>query len=276
MPRPFPAGVEPEELEHRYRLEKRLADRLRLAAPGERSAVYAEVYSEYARHAEGAEVDAGSLELQTALLTPWLDERTVFAEVGAGSGVLARRVAAAGPGRRVLAIEAVPGESGGAVEWLAHDETGSRIASQTVDVAYSCHVLEHLHPEDAPDHFREVLRWLRPSAPYLMVTPNRLCGPHDISGYFSDRPEGFHLREYTHGELAAVARRAGFSRISALGRSGLPAPLWRASLAERALEAAGPSLRRWLFDRFPPIAQRAPLRPLEQVALAAFKDSGSP
>ena len=54
-------------------------------------------------------------------------------------------------------------------------------------------------------------RLLRPRGRYIFATPHRFSGPHDISRYFSDEPRGFHLKEWTYGELAKVAAAAGFS-----------------------------------------------------------------
>jgi hypothetical protein len=50
----------------------------------------------------------------------------------------------------------------------------------------------------------------------VCITPNRIAGPHDISKYFDRIATGFHLKEYTVGELAALMREAGFSRVAAI------------------------------------------------------------
>ncbi|MEO1086509.1 MAG: class I SAM-dependent methyltransferase [Acidobacteriota bacterium] len=263
----MPDDIEPAELERRYALEKRLADRLRRASAAERPARYAEVYAEYARGVPAEADDPGSLALQARLLKPWLRPGMTLVEIGAGSGATApRRV---GDGRRVIAVEAVIPHDATGVEWLRHDQV-SRIEPTSVDLAYSCHVLEHLHPEDLPGHFESVLGWLRPGAPYVMVTPNRLLGPHDISGYFADEPLGFHLREYSHGDLHRAARRAGFAGTAALGRDGRPRSMWVRRCAELGLEWAGAPARRLIFDGIGAMRRRQPLRPLEQVALAAY------
>ncbi|MEO1369509.1 MAG: class I SAM-dependent methyltransferase, partial [Acidobacteriota bacterium] len=214
MPRPLPDDIEPAELERRYALEKRLADRLRRASAAERPARYAEVYAEYARGVPAQADDPGSLALQDQLLRPWLRPGMTLVEIGAGSGAMARRLA--GDGRRVIAVEAVVPDGVEEVEWLRLDQA-YEIEPASVDLVYSCHVLEHLHPDDLAGHFDSVLGWLRPGAPYLMVTPNRLLGPHDISAYFADEPLGFHLREYSHGDLHREARRPVSSTPSPSG-----------------------------------------------------------
>lgn len=269
LPRPFPAGADPAELERRARLEIRLADRLRRAGAEDRKALVGEVYAEYAREVgDGVEDDAGSLALQQRVLGPWLAPEATLVEVGAGSGALA--VAVAGSVRRVVAIEAViPEAATSAVEWVTLDAADG-LDEAFADIAYSCHVVEHLHPDDLQAHLELVRRWLRPGRPYVAITPNRLYGPHDVSGYFHDEPRGFHLREYSHGDLARAARRAGFDRVVAVRADGSARALGPIVVAEAILGFLPRGARRRLVDHWRPLARRAPLRPLEQVAIAAF------
>jgi SAM-dependent methyltransferase len=78
----------------------------------------------------------------------------------------------------------------------------------------SIQLFEHLHPDDAGTHLREVWRVLKPGGRCLLETPNRWAGPGDVSRFFSDQPEGFHLREYSIAELSRLFRSALFSQIS--------------------------------------------------------------
>ena len=84
---------------------------------------------------------------------------------------------------------------------------------KSVDLAYSSHLLEHLHPDDAPDHLREVARVLKPGGRYLCVTPHAIYGPHDVSRYFDKSPTGFHLKEYSVREIRPLFRKSGFCRL---------------------------------------------------------------
>jgi hypothetical protein len=45
-----------------------------------------------------------------------------------------------------------------------------------------------------------------------------LTGPHDVSAVYDDEPRGFHLREYTYGDLAVLFMEAGFRRVRVLER----------------------------------------------------------
>jgi SAM-dependent methyltransferase len=81
------------------------------------------------------------------------------------------------------------------------------------DFAVSMQLLEHLHPGDVPLHAREVARVLRRGGSYLVETPNRLTGPHDVSRFFTESAQGFHLKEYRVSELARLFLSHGFDRV---------------------------------------------------------------
>lgn len=79
------------------------------------------------------------------------------------------------------------------------------------DVVISNQVVEHLHPDDLPEHFQTAFKILRPGGRYFFTTPHRYSGPADVSRVFRERsPMGLHLREYTYRELVDLAESAGF------------------------------------------------------------------
>lgn len=82
------------------------------------------------------------------------------------------------------------------------------------DVAISMQLFEHLHPDDVSTHLSEIYRVLKPGGHYFIETPNELVGPHDVSRFFSDTSEGFHLKEYSINEMVKLLKRNGFQRVS--------------------------------------------------------------
>lgn len=265
------ATLSAAELREFYDTERELADRLR-AAPSKdaRRRLYAEVYRERSerlpahplvQQAADPEARADAVRPQARLLEPFVGPSTVLCEIGAGDGAVARSIAT--QVRRAIAFDvtdalALPDDPSVGFEFRVFDGFDLGLADE-VDVAYSNDVVEHLHPEDMHDHARAVHRALVPGGVYVCVTPNRLAGPHDISGRFSDTPRGFHLREYTTTELAAALRAAGFRRTRVIatvaGRRLVP-PV--ASGILRPVEAA--------LDRL-----AAPTRRKVARGLAAFK-----
>ncbi|MCS6922924.1 MAG: class I SAM-dependent methyltransferase, partial [Fimbriimonadales bacterium] len=117
----------------------------------------------------------------------------------------------------------------------------------SVDLAYSNQVLEHLHPEDAERHLREVYRVLRPNGRYLCITPYRHTGPHDVSKFFTEVASGLHLKEYTYRDLSQQMRWAGFCRRSVLAHR--PTPLALILVVERFLEFLPYQQRRQVIQK---------------------------
>lgn len=74
------------------------------------------------------------------------------------------------------------------------------------DVVFSDHFIEHLHSEDVELHFSLVNKVLKKGGVYIFRTPHAFFGPWDVSLYFSDKAEGFHLREWTFTDLERIVK----------------------------------------------------------------------
>jgi len=270
-------GADRDRLRRHFEIERELASRLRASSKDQRRTLYGEIYEELFRRVEmpgNSEAQRAQVGLLLELADPFLDERTSFLEIGAGSCDLS--LALAERLEQVWAVDAVdPGLLSGSAppgfRFVAAGDVRAVVPTAGINVALSCHFVEHLHPDDLNDHLVEVFDLLVDDGVYLVVTPNRIYGPHDISRGFSDRAEGLHLREYTHADLAHELRRAGFGEVRAIGRLGKK-PRWGRLGAigafERVVEGLPGRWRRALLSR---VSQRAPFRPLEQVKLAGFK-----
>ncbi|MBW2480385.1 MAG: class I SAM-dependent methyltransferase [Deltaproteobacteria bacterium] len=86
----------------------------------------------------------------------------------------------------------------------------------TIDAIYSNDVIEHLHVDDVLFHLKEAHRVLKPDGVYLIFTPDRNKGPHDITGYFWPMgcgipPLGAHINEFSFEDLSSLLKQAGFS-----------------------------------------------------------------
>ena len=76
--------------------------------------------------------------------------------------------------------------------------------SNTFDILFSDQLIEHIHPDDTKLHFELAHRILKVGGKYIFRTPHSLSGPYDISRYFSDEPECFHLKEWTYLEIKTL------------------------------------------------------------------------
>ena len=285
MPYPVPPHEtrSMEQLREQFIVERELAERLLRASRAERRTLYSAVYDEFFRrlphlpqHAlkEDSKARQELVTLQATLLEPFLAPETIFVEIGSGDCSLALHLASRV--HRVTVVEASTEITAGLqlpsnLSLKIAQAPPYGVAAESVDLAFSCHFIEHLHPEDALEHLEEVHRILRPGGLYVCVTPNRIYGPHDISRYFVDRPQGLHLREYTHGTLARLLRQAGFrgpARLAGIARPGERRPLLPATVFERLAWALPARLRRPILAAFSGRRQ-PPFRPLEQVVVVA-------
>lgn len=125
---------------------------------------------------------------------------------------------------------------------------------QGFDLMWSAHVVEHIHPDDVHDHLVNVREALRNGGSYIIFTPNRFSGPHDISRRFSDVAQGLHLKEYTVREMRDALQKSGFKKIDAFaGGKGiyLHVPLWLPLLTEWKLRLLPTSIRRRIASFLP-------------------------
>ena len=253
----------PERLRAHYLVERRLADRVRAAkGPEERRAIFSTMYDElFAQvpdHPRIAARDASSasrgrdVEWNMAQLKPYLFDGCTFLEVGAGDCALSARVAERAG--RVYAVDIsrqAQGTLPGNVSVVITDGRAIDVAPASVDVAFSDQLMEHLHPDDAIEQLRNIHRALRPGGVYMCVTPNRIYGPSDISAFFDDEARGFHLKEYTLGEIREIFAEAGFPKVHVyVGARGyfMRCPSFLVRGLECALGAMPPALRRKVAD----------------------------
>lgn len=214
----------PEQIREQYEVETELADRLRNAPRAERAKLYGHVYDELFQRVphhpqltrkQDESARAAAVAERFALVSNFLGHDVVFLEVGAGDCSLSRQVA--GHVRKAYALdvsrEILDGRGGGNLETVLSDGCSIPLPPGSVTLAYSYQVMEHIHPDDAMEQLRNIYTVLAPGGKYLCVTPSRLNGPHDVSQFFDARARGFHLREYTVGELSRIFRNAGFRRV---------------------------------------------------------------
>jgi SAM-dependent methyltransferase len=255
-----------EEIEITYKLEKELAHKLKSATREERlnsnlyTSAYNDFFSQLPQHPvqqlkDNAESSAAVVDAWMPALRPFLRPEMTFLEIGPGDCSLSLRIAK--EAKKVYAVDVsdevtkdldLPPN----FELAISDGCSIPVPENSVDVAYSHQMIEHLHPEDAAEQLQNLYKVLRKGGVYVCMTPNRLSGPHDTSKFFDDIATGWHLKEYTVGELCDLFRAAGFSKISyfkiqnnlqlELPLNTLTLPLLK--LCEKTLEVLPASLRR--------------------------------
>jgi len=216
-----------ERLEYHYNIEKDLASRLKNSSRDERSILYNELYDELFRKVSDhpqlvRKNDPGSRSMmvsyQMTQLKKFLKKDLIFMEIGPGDCSLSigvakyvKKVFAIDVSSEITKLIAAPKN----LELIISDGSSINIPPLSVDLAYSNQLMEHLHPDDAKMQLANIYKSLKSGGHYICNTPNRLSGPHDISKYFSDIAEGFHLKEYTYFEMNEMLKSSGFKKIKA-------------------------------------------------------------
>jgi SAM-dependent methyltransferase len=244
-----------EQIRTHYQIERELADQLRKASAFDRTKLYASLYNElFQRVPELVNPDQDRinerLKREMRSIRRWLAEDAVFLEIGPGDCAVSIEVAKSV--KKVIAID-VSSEITKKIKTpdnfslILSDGSSISVPENSINVAYSNQLMEHLHPDDAMEQLKNIYRALIPGGIYLCVTPNRLSGPHDISMYFDKVATGFHLREYTDIELVDLFKKTGFSDIVVyMGIKGyyVACPLFLIKFMEEILAKLPHSLRK--------------------------------
>ncbi|MHB8422762.1 MAG: methyltransferase domain-containing protein, partial [Leptospirales bacterium] len=214
-----------EQLREHYDIERELAAKLHNASQQERTNLYTALYNEMykrvplhpqlIRKLSSKETEQVVAE-QMKFIKPFLDKDIAFLEVGPGDCALSFEIAkvvrqayAADVSDEITKSLTQPPN----FQLILFDGIHFPLPTNSINLAYSNQLMEHLHPDDAFEQLENIYNKLILGGVYICITPNRLNGPHDISKYFDDVATGFHLKEYTTRELISLFRRVGFSRI---------------------------------------------------------------
>lgn len=222
-----------ERLRHHFEVERELAEKLRNSTRAQRTELYKTLYDELFKRVpdhprltrrETPESLARAISARLSILKPLLDKNQTFLEFAPGDCRLSIEVC--NYVRYVYAVD-ISDQSGtlqnipSNFKLIVYDGYNIDLPENSIDVVFSYQFLEHLHPDDVELHLRLVFKLLKNNGVYLLSTPHAFSGPHDISAYFSDTPQGFHLKEWTYSELFSVAKSVGFKNMS-IYRFGKP------------------------------------------------------
>jgi SAM-dependent methyltransferase len=201
-------------------LEKHLAQKLMHTNREERRTaykiLYGELFQKFPNIAFNPESDiTHKIKWQMKFLKPFLNRNIVFVEVGAGNCLLSLEVA--NYVKQVIAYEvadAIPHieNKPNNLHLKIFDGIDFSEPNNSVDVIYINQVFEHIHPDDIFHHLTQYYNILNPEGKIVIVTPNSLTGPYDISRNYSLIPVGFHLKEYTYKELYKILTDIGFKK----------------------------------------------------------------
>lgn len=227
-------------IEQQLEVERDIARRLLAATAEERERLYGPSYNALyemalTRRGETAEEQAfgagpDMIPVLLRLSTPGDD----VLEVGCGCGYLSLELAKRGRRATGIDVSAVAiAEAKRHAAALGPDTAAFRAVDGmsipfpdgSFDLVFSVEVVEHLHEQDVPTHFREALRVLRPGGRLWVQTPNRLLQISVRERFAGDsamvtpapaagQDPDVHLKEWTYREILAALQAAGFHRLT--------------------------------------------------------------
>jgi hypothetical protein len=221
---PPEVAVTKQMVQQHMELEYGLTQALLNSPPEERPAAWAACYDQLYRDlpwlAKTSSIETQSASVQFGHFLKLIPPGSKVIDIGSGVGLLAKYLTA--NGRPCVATEITTRrglrEADG-VSW--HTTDGIHLDQfeepSSYNTVLSTQVIEHFHPDDVMDHFTAAHTLLKCGGNYIFTTPHVFMGPADLSKVFLlDQPRFMHLKEYTHRELGAVARQAGFRDIAAV------------------------------------------------------------
>lgn len=249
------------QLREHYEIEQLLAGRLRSASRDERRSLYTEVYDELFRRVPHhpqltkrismKKRWAAAVRQAKFLCSIAKSSKPVYLEVGPGDCLTS--LVMAEHAEKVYAVDVsteITNKISAPTNFalILSDGCSVDVPSESVDIAFSNQLMEHLHPEDAVIQLRNIYLALKPGGRYFIITPSRASGPHDVSQHFDNVATGFHLHEYLVDELIAECRSAGFQSFSAyIGKDGhyVRVPVWLVRFTERLVGCLPKRVAKW-------------------------------
>lgn len=222
-----------------FELERKLANELKNTTVEQRRVLYQKLYNDlfsaFPAIPEGLNISKEDrLAWQLKLMKRLFDKNKIVLEIGAGDLLLSKELAK--HFKKIIAYEvadSIPFIEGKPENFELKIFNGIDMHEQpsSVDIIYSNQVFEHLHLDDITPLLNDYHSYLTPGGKLVVITPHRLTGPHDISRDFTKDAEGFHMKEYTYGEMRSLLKAHGFHKIkgyigySKMGYFSMPMPL---------------------------------------------------
>jgi 2-polyprenyl-3-methyl-5-hydroxy-6-metoxy-1,4-benzoquinol methylase len=220
----LPEGLEYQDVYQHYVTEKNIAKKLKESRREERSRIYSTMYDELfklvPKHSriikrDSPELVAKANKSKMNILKGHFCSSSKVVEFAPGDGCFSNYLC--NYVSEVIGVDIsnqmkTDAEVSSNYSLVIYDGYNLDLQGKRVDVVFSDQLIEHLHPEDVLHHFHIIRDVLSDRGTYLFRTPHAFSGPHDISKYFSDNPEGFHLKEWTFTEIFKVLKEAKYRK----------------------------------------------------------------
>lgn len=218
-------GISPESLVTAFKIEKKFHHEILAEDSFEkRKLLYEEVYNAvhkiYGNDQTSILSGTNPKDKIVRRFSKELQNRSIL-DVGCGEGHFLASVAKNLPHKKLVGIDvSTPhlAKSHSDIEFQLADVIDFNLASQ-FDVVFSDNVVEHIAPSDLSMHLASVRSALEPGGTFILIMPNRLFGPWDVTRILDftnsgkTRSQGTHLHESTYTEMIPILEDNGFSNF---------------------------------------------------------------
>jgi SAM-dependent methyltransferase len=217
-------GAPPENVVRAYHIEREFHEKiLREPDPAERRRMYEEVYSlvhPLYQPAGSPPTRPRSKDERVRFFRRELEGKSVL-DLGCGTGQFLMSVAKLLDHGRLVGIDVSVHElpkDHPSIRFIAADIIRFEV-DEKFDVVFSDQVMEHIAPADLHDHLVSIRRALVDGGALIVMMPNRLFGPSDVTGivdftHTNRVPAcGTHLNESTYSEMIPLLKEHGFRHL---------------------------------------------------------------
>jgi SAM-dependent methyltransferase len=234
-------GLSTEVLEEAFKLENHYHQLLVNEKDGKRrEALYDEFYSNLLQFYGRTAKEDGSLEERIATKDPQvtLFEKELkgksIIDFGCGEGYFLMNIQKKIPYKKLTGVDVFIPETlkkNPHIQFVASGIINFK-TKEKFELAFSDNVIEHLSPLDLTDHLKSVYESLVPGGMFILVMPNRLFGPMDVTRILDNsssgriQAQGGHLNESTYHEMVSALSKTGFVNFETV----LPIPKFKYSI----------------------------------------------
>ena len=220
-------GIPAENLIRAFEIEREYRNRiLRERDAAVRKNIYSEVCAKVHPLYRVARDSKAVIEEKRPIVNLFRRELTDMSilDIGCGTGAFLLCVAERLKHKRLVGIDIDPDtlpHKDKSITFIPMDIIEFRLG-ESFDVAFSDNVLEHIAPADLPGHLTSIRRALNDGGRFIVIMPNRLFGPADVSRVIdctcTNRisAAGMHLFESTYSEMIPLLRRFGFNNFETI------------------------------------------------------------
>ena len=218
-------GIPPENLIEAFHIEKNFHEAILNEGSSEKrkamySAVYNAVHEIYGNNTTSIQSEVNPKDKTVRKFAKELRNKSIL-DVGCGEGHFLASVAKHLPHKKLVGIDVSTPHLAKChpnIDFKLNDIINFSLDHQ-FDVVFSDNVIEHIAPSDLSMHLASVRSALKPDGTFILIMPNQLFGPWDVTRIldFTNtgkiRSQGTHLNESTYSKMLPILEDNGFNNF---------------------------------------------------------------